>query len=94
MNGFLQKKRAAFRSPEKVAQDIYDIQTYLKAPTFVVGDIRQGGKDYVERLMAEAKKLGVDNRLVLELFAPANQEFFSLISRSVPSYSIDFSRFP
>jgi len=91
MNGFLQKKRAAFRSPEKVAQDIYDIQTYLKAPTFVVGDIRQGGKDYAERLLGEAKKLGVDNHLVLELFTPANEEYFSLVSSSVPSYSIEFS---
>jgi B12-binding domain/radical SAM domain protein len=91
MNGFLQKKRAAFRSPEKVAQDIYDIQTYLKAPTFVVGDIRQGGKDYAERLLGEAKKLGVDNHLVLELFTPANEEYFALVSSSVPSYSIEFS---
>jgi B12-binding domain/radical SAM domain protein len=91
MNGFLQKKRAAFRSPERVAQDIYDIQTFLKAPTFVVGDIRQGGKDYAERLLDEAKKLGVDNHLVLELFTPANEEFFSLVSRSIPSYSIEFS---
>jgi B12-binding domain/radical SAM domain protein len=91
MNGFLQKKRAAFRSPEKVAQDIYDIQTYLKAPTFVVGDIRQGGKDYAERLLGEARKLGVDNHLVLELFTPANEEYFSLVSSSVPSYSIEFS---
>jgi B12-binding domain/radical SAM domain protein len=91
MSGFLQKKRAAFRSPEKVAQDIYDIQTYLKAPTFVVGDIRQGGKEYAERLLVEAKNLGVDNHLVLELFTPANNEYFSLVSRSIPSYSIEFS---
>jgi B12-binding domain/radical SAM domain protein len=91
MNGFLQKKRAAFRSPEKVAQDIYDIQAYLRAPTFVVGDIRQGGKDYAERLLGEAKKLGVDNHLVLEIFTPANKEYFSLVSRSIPSYSIEFS---
>jgi hypothetical protein len=41
MSGFLQKKRAAFRSPEKVAQDIYDIQTYLKAKAN--GTLGQGG---------------------------------------------------
>jgi hypothetical protein len=29
--------------------------------------------------------------LVIELFTPANEEFFSLISRSIPSYSIEFS---
>ena len=57
----------------------------------MVGDIRQDGKDYAQRLLGEAKKLGVDNHLVLELFTPANEEHFKLISRSVPSYSIEFS---
>jgi len=91
MNGFLQRRRAAFRSPEKVAQDIRDIQTYLKAPTFVVGDLRAGGKDYADRFFAEAKRLGVDNPIVLELFTPANQGFYQKAERALPSYSIEFS---
>ncbi|MDD1770485.1 MAG: TIGR04190 family B12-binding domain/radical SAM domain protein [Methanomassiliicoccales archaeon] len=91
MRGFLGRQKAAFRSPEKVAADIHDIQDYLKAPTFVVGDVRRGGKSYQRRFFKELKELGVDNHLVLELFTPANEEYFKEVQSSTPSYSIEFS---
>jgi radical SAM superfamily enzyme YgiQ (UPF0313 family) len=91
MKGFLGRNRPAFRSPEKVAQDIRDIQNYLKAPTFVVGDLRQGGKSYPERFFRACRELGVDNPVILELFTPAPEDFFRMASSSLPSYSIEFS---
>lgn len=91
MNHFLGRKRAAFRTPEKVAQDIYDIQSYLRAPTFVVGDVRAGGKDYADRFFSEAKRLGIDNPIILELFTPANSKFYEVASSAFASYSIEFS---
>jgi len=91
MNHFLGRKRAAFRTPEKVAQDIYDIQSYLRAPTFVVGDLRAGGKDYADRFFGEAKRLGIDNPIILELFTPANSKFYEAASSAFASYSIEFS---
>ncbi len=91
MKGFLGRTRPAFRSPEKVAQDIRDIQNYLKAPTFVVGDLRQGGKGYPERFFRACRELGVDNPVILELFTPAPEEFYHQASSSLPSYSIEFS---
>jgi len=91
MKGFLGRTRPAFRSPEKVAQDIRDIQNYLKAPTFVVGDLRQGGKGYPERFFRACRELGVDNPVILELFTPAPEDFFHQASSSLPSYSIEFS---
>ncbi len=91
MRGFLGRQRAAFRSPEKVAADIRDIQNYLKAPTFVVGDIRRGGKSYQRRFFKGLKELGVENHLVLELFTPADEDYFKTIDSAAPSYSIEFS---
>ncbi len=91
MKGFLGRSRPAFRSPEKVAQDVRDIQNYLKAPTFVVGDLRQGGKSYPERFFRACRELGVDNPVILELFTPAPEELFHMASSSLPSYSIEFS---
>jgi B12-binding domain/radical SAM domain protein len=91
MRGFLNRQRPAFRSPEKVAEDIRNIQDYLRAPTFVVGDIRQRGKDYADRFFAEAKRLGVDNEIILELFTPANDDFFREAHGSLGRYSIEFS---
>ena len=91
MNHYLGRRRAAFRTPEKVAEDIFEIQTYLKAPTFVVGDLRAGGKTYASRFFKEAKRLGIDNPVVLELFVPAEEEFFKSAADSFSSYSIEFS---
>jgi B12-binding domain/radical SAM domain protein len=91
MKGFLGRSRPAFRSPEKVAQDIRNIQDYLKAPTFVVGDVRSAGKKYAERFFSEAKALGIDNPVVLELFVPADQDFFRSASTAFHNYSIEFS---
>ena len=91
MKGYLGRKRPAFRSPELVAQDIRNIQDYLRAPTFVVGDVRSGGKRYAERFFSEAKKLGIDNPVVLELFVPADEEYYRSASGAFQSYSIEFS---
>ncbi len=55
------RTRPAFRSPEKVVEDIANIQGYLRAPTFVVGDIRQNGQDYEERFFKALKERDVDN---------------------------------
>jgi B12-binding domain/radical SAM domain protein len=91
MKGFLGRERPAYRSPEKVAGDIDNIQQYLKAPTFVVGDLRQNGKGYAERFFKEAKRLGIRNQLILETFTPANDEFFAMAQDSLESYSVEFS---
>lgn len=91
MKGFLGRSRPAFRSPELVAQDIRNIQDFLRAPTFVVGDVRAGGKRYAERFFSEAKKLGVDNPVVLELFVPADEDYYRSAGRTFHSYSIEFS---
>jgi B12-binding domain/radical SAM domain protein len=91
MKGFLGRERPAFRSPEKVAGDIYNIQQYLRAPTFVVGDLRQNGKGYAERFFKEAKSLGIKNQLILETFTPGNDDFFAMAQNSLESYSVEFS---
>jgi B12-binding domain/radical SAM domain protein len=91
MKGFLGRQRPAFRSPELVAQDIRNIQDYLKAPTFVVGDVRAGGKHYADKFFSEAKRLGIDNPVVLELFVPADEDYYHSANYAFRSYSIEFS---
>ncbi|MEM0448831.1 MAG: TIGR04190 family B12-binding domain/radical SAM domain protein [Methanomassiliicoccales archaeon] len=91
MRGFLCRQRPAFRSPEQVAQDIKHIEDYLKAPTFVVGDVRAGGMKYAEKFFSEVKKLRIENPVVLELFTPADKWFFERASSSFQRYSIEFS---
>jgi B12-binding domain/radical SAM domain protein len=91
MRRFLGRERPAFRSPEKVAEDLYNIQCYLKAPTFIVGDIRLAGDRWAERMLTEAKRLGVKNHVAFELFRPAGDELFGMIERNLEGFSVEIS---
>jgi len=91
MRRVLGRSKPAFRSPEKVAQDIANIESYINAPVFVVGDVRQNGGDYAERFFAECRRLDLDSHVVLELFTPAPESFFKEAERTFSRYSIQFS---
>ena len=91
MRRVLGRSRPAFRSPERVAQDVHNVQDYLDAPVFVVGDLRQNGEKYAQRFFDEAKRLGIDNHVILELFTPAPASYFQEADRTFDRYSIQFS---
>jgi len=91
MHKFLNRQKPAFRSPEKLAQDVYNIQQYIKAPTFIVGDPRRGGLDYMQRFFAEVKRLGVTNSLVFEFFTPPDEEFYKLASTHTKGFAVEIS---
>ena len=83
--------RPAFRSPEKLADDIRAIQDYLDSPVFIIGDPRQGGRDYAERLFKAIRERGVKNHIAMELFYPADKTFYSMAESALGDYSVEFS---
>ena len=85
------RNKPAFRSPEKLAEDIDAIGDYLRSPIFVIGDIRQAGDKYAERLFEEIKKRKIDNHLAFELFKPADEEFYRMAENALGEYSMEFS---
>ncbi len=85
------RERPAFRSPERLAEDVDRAEDYLKGATFVVGDIRQAGKDYASRFLSELRKRKVRNELVIELFTPSDKEFASEVGKSVESFNVQIS---
>ena len=86
------RNRPAYRSPAKLAEDMEGIQNYMKAPIFIVGDIRQAGQKYCDEFLSEVRQRGIDNHVVIELFRGASSEHFSNIDRSFPGgWSIEFS---
>lgn len=89
--GFLCRRRPAFRSPEKLAEDIERIGDYLSSPVFIIGDVRQGGKDYAERLFKGIKERGVDNHIAMEMFYPADREFYRMAEDALGEYSLELS---
>jgi len=89
--GFLCRRRPAFRSPERLAEDIERIGDYLDSPVFIIGDVRQGGKDYAERLFNGIKERGVDNHIAMEMFRPADREFYRMAASALGEYTLEFS---
>ncbi len=86
------RSRPAFRSPEKLAEDLDAIQSYMKAPIFVVGDIRQNGGDYSERFLRSVRERGIDNHVVIELFNGASADYFKSLGHAFDGgYTIEFS---
>lgn len=86
------RRKPAFRSPERLAQDIGLIQTYLDTPVFIVGDLRQAGSGYASRFLKECREIGIRNHVVIELFNGAGPDYFTEIDRSLEGgWSIEFS---
>ncbi len=86
------RKKPAFRSPEKLAEDIDIIQSYLDTPVFIVGDLRQAGNAYATRFLKECRERRIDNHVVIELFNGAGPDYFTEVDRSFEGgWSIEFS---
>lgn len=85
------RAKPAFRSPELLAEDVARAEEYVKGATFVVGDIRQAGRQYASRFLAAAKEHDVRNEVVIELFTPSDKDFAEQVSKSFERFSVQMS---
>jgi B12-binding domain/radical SAM domain protein len=85
------RSRPAFRSPDKLADDVAVIASFSRAPIFLVHDPRMGGMRRAMRLLERLARLDVPNEIVFELYYPASDEFFDAIRRSVRTWSVELT---
>ncbi len=83
------RQRPAYRSPEKLAQDIRRIGEYSKGPVFILGDIRQPGEEYTRRFLDAIS--GYQKPVFIELFDAAPREFFQEVARALPNFTVEIS---
>jgi len=88
---FYGRQRAAFRSPEAVAQDIKQIERFSTGPIFILGDLQQAGAEYAYEVLRRLERMRVKNQLILELFTPAPQELLRQMSRTCPNFCLEIS---
>ncbi|MCX5896368.1 MAG: radical SAM protein [Proteobacteria bacterium] len=88
---FCGREEIAYRSPERIVEDIKKISRYTRAPIFVVGDLRQSGDDYAQAVLKGLRGITVGNRVVIELFEPAPKSYFKMISESIPHFNLEIS---
>ncbi len=83
------RQRPAFRSPEKLAQDIRRIGEFSQGPVFVLGDIRQPGEEYTDRFLSAIS--GWKKPVFIELFDAAPRPFFQKVARALPNFTLEIS---
>ncbi|MFW5922202.1 MAG: TIGR04190 family B12-binding domain/radical SAM domain protein [Halodesulfurarchaeum sp.] len=85
------RKEPAFRSPEKLIEDIRTIRSFSEGPIFVVHDLRQNGWDYAQEFFDRLAAENVPNEFIFELFGPASEEYFEMIDGAVSKYNLELS---
>jgi B12-binding domain/radical SAM domain protein len=88
---FGNRSQPAFRSPQRIAQDIRNISQFTSAPIFVVGDLRQGGEEYARGVLEGLEGHPVKNHVILELFTRAPRSYFRQLARVFPYFNIEMS---
>ena len=89
--GYCNRKKAIFRDPKLIVEDITKIIDYTKAPIFVIGDLRQAGDEYAYTVLEGLKRLKIVNPVVLELFDTAPKEYFELVADSIDNFNFEIS---
>lgn len=85
------RERPAYRSPERLIEDLRDIRAFSRSPVFVVHDPRMGGEARARRLFSLLEHERPANELVFELFWPAAEELFGQVQRAVPRWSLQLT---
>ena len=65
--------------------------SFTGGPLFVIGDIRQPGKEYAAEVLERIGRSPVRNHVVLELFEPARRDFFESVAAALPNFDIELS---
>ena len=83
------RERPAFRDPLMLAADVRRISRMSRGPVFILGDLRQAGRDYAQRFF-EAMH-GFEGPIITEVFSPASREFLSDMAKAMPNFTLEVS---
>jgi B12-binding domain/radical SAM domain protein len=79
---YLGRQQPAFRSPEKIAEDLRKLSEQGVQRVFLFQDPRMGGKKYWRRLLTTLQNEKIQlTQLTMELFGPVNEEYIKELSK-------------
>jgi len=84
-----EREAPAYRSPERLAEDLFRMHEISRGPAFILGDIRQAGMDHARRFLDAMK--GYPGQAMLEVFEPLSREFAEELADALPNFVIEFS---
>ncbi len=83
------RQRPAYRSPEKLAEDVRRMGEMSHAPVFILGDLRQAGMDYVRRFFRAVQ--GFRGVVIVEFFWPTDRAYMEELAAALPNFFVEFS---
>jgi B12-binding domain/radical SAM domain protein len=83
------RTQPAYRNPEQLARDVRRSADMSRGPVFVLGDLRQAGRQYASRFLDSIK--GFKHPVILELFSPASREFLAQVADALPNFTLEVS---
>ncbi len=81
----------AHKSAEKLVEEINVISEYFKAPIFLIGDLRQGGRKWAEQVLDGIKQSGLDNTLTYEIFDMVPMDWMKKLAGSTDNWTLEIS---
>lgn len=89
---YLGRGKPAFRSPEKIVEDIQKLVNQGVQLVFLFQDPRMGGKEYSRCLINTLQKQNIKlTQLTIELFSPADEEYIKELSNIGIPVALSFS---
>jgi B12-binding domain/radical SAM domain protein len=88
---FMPGHHPLLRGPAAIAKQVRQLAAITRAPIFLVGDLRDGGKAYVHEVLEALARKPVSNRIIFELFDPPDSELIARIDASVPHWGAELS---
>ncbi len=86
---FIGRERPAFRSPERLAEDVKRIGRLSRGPVFILGDLRQAGMDYAQRFFRAVQ--GFKGTVMVEFFWPTTEAYMEELAAALPDFIVEFS---
>lgn len=83
------RQQPAYRSPEKLAEDVRRMGRLSRAPVFILGDLRQPGQDYARRFFRAVQ--GFDGAVIVEFFYPVERAYIEELAAALPNFVVEFS---
>lgn len=85
------RKKLAFKSPKKIAEELKIIDSFINGPAFLIGDILQNGKEYADEVLREIKKVNFKKHIAFEFFVPPTDDFIKKLKETVKNYNVEIS---
>ncbi len=83
------RHRPAYRSPERLAEDVRRVGALSRGPVFLLGDLRQAGMEYARRFFRAVQ--GFEGAAIVEFFRPVDRAYMEELAAALPDFIVEFS---